>query len=156
MVILKPLVTNSKRSFRLAARLSVIIVVLFPFLASKMGYKLPGAFSKDAHQLAADRASAWFASSDLANSRVSYSYHYLTLSLNRDMDDPSQVRLLNHNSLSRLPDSTVILWDDYFAVSDAGITEDYFRESDDYVWVRSFKGEVGKKRARIEVFYKVP
>ncbi len=146
---------GSMGKWGIRSRLALItLIVIFPFTGSPMGYGSFDAFKKDSHQLAADQAAQWLSSSIFNKNTIAFGYHYLAEAMDRDMDNPDQVRILEKNNFQDLPQETIVIWDDYFAVSDKGLTEESFKDSSKFEFIKEFFGVSSGKKSRISIYRK--
>jgi len=137
------------------ARFAILLLVLiFPFTANKMGFSLPESLEKDVSLRCADDAARWFENSEFSSSTVCYAQHYLTMALGRDMDDPSQVHIMEEGVIETLDSGTIIFWDSYFSFSDKGIPEEMLQNSTGIIKLQEFSVRSSGKTHRISIYRK--
>jgi len=132
----------------------ILTVLIFPFTGNKMGFSFPDSLKKDVSLRCADEAAKWFQSSQYSSSAVCYAQHYLTIALERDMDDPAQVRIMEKGVIEDLEPGTVIFWDSYFSYSDKGVSEQMLESAPDIFKLQEFSVRSSDKTHRISMYRK--
>lgn len=138
------------------ARIMILILIFtFPFSGNKMGLGLPESLNKDVSLICADRASQWFVESEYNNSTVCYAQHYLTMALDRDMDNTDSVRIMEPGILDELDEGTMVFWDSYFSESDKGISEKALLSDPNFKLIQEFSERSSDKNHRISIYRKM-
>jgi len=131
----------------------VFMVVIFPFTGNKAGYEMPDDFSEDASQLAARKAVNWLNTTDYRNNMVCIGNYYFGELLHRDIYNRNTVLLMEAVKDDVVPSGTIVLWDDYFAVSDKDVQLTDL-DSASYQFLKAFKGEDRDYHRQVHVYLK--
>ena len=92
--------------------------------------------------------------SNFASFPVCYAQHYLTVALERDMDDAAQVRIMEKDVIDNLEVGTIIFWDSYFSFSDKGVPEDLLQDPTEFSKLQEFSVRSSDKTHRISIYSK--
>jgi hypothetical protein len=133
--------SNKTRS-RLVGIITIMVLV-FPFTKNKMALGLPQKFNLTPEQVVINETVDWFQTSEYKYNTVSYANHYFAMSLGVDMDNPEKVLALGLAKQKYLHKGTIVFWDSYFAPSDQGVEQSFFKDNDDYKWIRNFETNNG-------------
>ena len=131
----------------------VFMVVIFPFTGNKAGYESPDDFSEDASQIAARKAVDWLNTTEYRKNVVCIGNYYFGELLHRDIYNRNSVLLMEAVKDDVVPSGTIILWDDYFAVSDKDVQLTDL-DAASYQFLQAFEGEDRDYRRQVQVFIK--
>lgn len=134
---------------RLSITLLIAFITIFPFTPNKAAFAFPYEFEKDSSQEVAIKAVDWYRNHANTPSVVSFGNYYFAELLQVDIDDTKEVML--HDAIKRksLPSGSIVFWDNYFSVTDMGVTQDDFTPSE-YTLLHS---ETVSKRNRTSVVH---
>lgn len=121
-----------------------VIVIFFPFSDNKTGFLLPDSFELQPSQNLVRQTSMWYLSSPYKKYRVAYGNHYFGMTLHKDMDNPDEVMPIGKVLSNEMPAQTLILWDNYFSVTDQGVDESWLLQNG-YRHLRTFEDTTGNK-----------
>jgi len=134
---------------RLSIAALIILITIFPFTPNKAAFVFPYEFEKDSSQEVAIKAVDWYRNHVTDPSVVSFGNYYFAELLQVDIDDTKEVMLHDAIKKKSLPSGSIVFWDNYFSVTDMGVTQEDFTPSE-YTLLHS---ETVSKRNRTSVVH---
>lgn len=115
---------------RIAVLFLLATIMVFPFTPNKAAFAFPYEFEKDSSQEAASKAVAWYKDHITDQPVVSFGNYYFAELLQVDIDDTKEVLLHDAIKKNTLPSGSIVFWDNYFSVTDMGVTIEDFSLKD--------------------------
>lgn len=132
-----------------------ILLIVFPFTSNKAALGLPESFQKEPLQVMIDDIATYCQKHYPNKTRIYYGNTYFVLSFDKDMDDPKQAMRIGMLNEYDVLDSSLILWDSYFAVTDQDVTESFIQKKEGLRFVKRFECEPCKKRYYVDLYSSV-
>lgn len=130
----------------------VLVVVIFPLTSNRaaIGFKENMMLSRD--QELAKEIAAFLAQNHTVSGTYFYAHPYLSEILNRDHFDPKQRRNLTTSELRNLRKGDIVIWEDWFAVIENGVTEEQLKQIPELQKLRIFSTSDQKGNARFVIY----
>lgn len=101
----------------------VCTIIIFPFTKNKMGLDLPSSVSLSASQLQTQESYHWINEAHLNHLPLYSNDYYLAMLANKKINMKEEYNHLNFLSKHIITDSVLVIWDSYFATTDAQINQ---------------------------------
>ncbi|PCJ67211.1 MAG: hypothetical protein COA58_02520 [Bacteroidetes bacterium] len=111
--------------------LLIAVIIVFPFIHNKMAMDLPSDIQNEPLQELLSECANWITNNDDLNSEAVYtSAYYYAIAADKIIDNQNQIiqikRLKDKNHTPRR--GSLIIWDSYFAPTDAEISRDFIEK----------------------------
>ncbi|MFT4522360.1 MAG: hypothetical protein ACI8ZN_001306 [Bacteroidia bacterium] len=142
-----------KKEVRYAVIAIIICTVLiFPFTKNKMAFNMPHDFILDETQQTALNATNWIKHNNLDTALIFSNQYYLAHKLNLDIYNTDQFMNIRMLKEFKPQPGSLVIWDSYFAVTDAEVQEDLFENDDQYILLNAFASSVDSLAYEIRVY----
>ena len=145
-LMLKPKTANLVFTFYL------LFILIFPFTKNKMGLKLDKSYQLNQNQILITQVADWIKANDLANKPFYCNAYYYPMIMHKHVETKSECS--NFNLLYKKPAAkgTLLIWDSYFAVTDAEITENFIHKNLDVKLLNAFSQDNDSTKYTVKVF----
>jgi hypothetical protein len=103
--------------------LFVVVIIVFPFTKNKMGLDLPKSVMLSKSQKQTQRMYQWIIHERLDHLEIYSNDHYLAVVSNKKIETRTEFNHLRLLSTHDRPDTSLVIWDSYFAATDAEISD---------------------------------
>ncbi len=131
----------------------LLITALFPFSKNKAGFEIPDDFQLHPAQVLVQNATDWYNTHHKDKPKVCFGNYYFAETLAVDIDDQNDCLLIDAVTNNLVTEGMIVFWDDYFCVTDKGVSETAFKDAKSYKKLMTFENSQGN---RIVVFQKLP
>jgi hypothetical protein len=129
-----------------------VLALLFLFTRSPMAVQYPKDFSKNIDQRCVAKAVDYLNENYTNLPRVSYGLHQFAVDLDLDMDDTTEVLLIDQ--YKNLKPGDLILWDSYFSPSDKGVSLDMLEADSTLKILHTAQETEGNRVFEVRIFEK--
>jgi len=124
----------------------IFAITIFPFIGNKMAMGLPHSFQLKPNQVLAQDCSTWLIEQNLADNPIYTNVFFLPLTLDKKIETSDEVTEMKYlTAANDLDKGTLIIWDSYFSVTDAEITQEFIESNFNCNELKSFKNKSGYK-----------
>lgn len=127
--------------------LLVLVIIIFPFIPNKMAMDLPEDIQLSEQQILIESAHEYIVENNLEDIGLYTNAFYYTLKSEKIIDNDQEINtlaLLKNKDYKPTP-GKLVLWDSYFAPSDAEITQRGLESNYDVEPIKQFENEQGYK-----------
>ncbi|HNQ82966.1 MAG TPA: glycosyltransferase family 87 protein [Bacteroidales bacterium] len=147
------------RNHRVTRKISQIAlmsyILIFPFLSNPAAIKWDTDLSLAEDQVAATGVKEFIISHySITTPRLIYSHPYLSEALQVDHFDQEKRLDLNKENLSRLRPGDLIIWENWFAVVENGISKESLEQNPDLINIFNTTNNKGKREIQFIIFKK--
>jgi hypothetical protein len=110
----------------------LIVLLVFPFTSNPAAIHWEKDLNLASDQKLTLQIATFLQENSLSDRRMFYMHPYLSESLSLDWFDSSKRGNLNKEGINEIQSGDVVIWDNWFAVVEGGITEDYLLENESF------------------------
>ncbi len=116
----------------------ILYIIVFPFTSNPAAIDFKNDLNLSKDQELAKTTINFIMNNNLAGNKFYYSHPYLSEILNIDHFDTNKREDLRKHNLKKLKPNDIIIWENWFAVVECGITEEYLLKTGNMEKIKSF------------------
>ncbi|MDZ7743983.1 MAG: hypothetical protein U5Q03_20175 [Bacteroidota bacterium] len=132
----------------------LVYIIVFPLTNNPAAINWKKDMMKTQEAFAAEELAAYLKESELANQRLVYVPPQISLSMQRDHFDARLHLLLTPAIINHLVEGDVVIWDNWFAITDMGLERSVFDRDDSFALLREFRKDADASQSLYVVYQK--
>ncbi len=130
----------------------LLLILTFPFTKNKMGFKIEKSYKLSTNQILITNVADWMIGNNLDKKPFYSNAYYLPMVLHKHLETTTECS--NFNLLhKRAPEKgSLLIWDSYFAVTDAEITDAFIQNNFEVTLLKEFNNADDSKPYTIKVY----
>ena len=136
--------------------LFIIVIVVFPFTKNKMGLDLPKSVSLSPQQQQTKKTYQWIQSQGLSGLPFYSNDHYLALVADKKIETKKEFNHLRMLEKHREKDTSLVVWDSYFAATDAQIMDKQLEIDYNLTLLKTSKTKTTRNAREVKIYKLIP
>lgn len=130
----------------------VLVILIIPFTNNKMGFKLHKSYKLNSNQELVQEVVDYMEQQNLHTKPFYCNAYYVPMLLHKHVEVESECSSLALLHNYKPKKGSLLVWDSYFAVTDAEITDTYIEQNLNTRLIRSFENKEDPKKYTIKVY----
>lgn len=136
--------------------LFILVIMVFPFTENKMGLALPKSVKLSLQQMHTKQTYQWIQSQGLNELPFYSNDHYLAVVADKKIESKAEFNHLRMLEKHKEKDTSLVIWDSYFATTDAQISEEQLEIDYNLKLLKTSKTDSTRNAHEIKVYKLIP